>query len=80
MDSSSPNLQLKVGPVETVYTHQQSLHSQPFQAREADVEALSQLTRALDKKVVHHISFYALDLIYWEIFLSPSLFFNFKFL
>lgn len=50
VDSSSPNLQLKVGPVETVYTHQQSLHSQPFQAREADVEALSQLTRALDKK------------------------------
>ncbi|TYH27292.1 hypothetical protein ES288_A02G057800v1 [Gossypium darwinii] len=54
VDSSSPNLQLKIGPTETVYT-QQAINSQPsavslVQAREADVEALSQLTRALDKK------------------------------
>ncbi|KAK6254539.1 hypothetical protein SCA6_015844 [Theobroma cacao] len=54
VDPSSPNLQLKVGPMETVYT-QQAVNSQPsalalIQAREADVEALSQLTRALDKK------------------------------
>ncbi|TYH82554.1 hypothetical protein ES332_D02G069500v1 [Gossypium tomentosum] len=53
VDSSSPNLQLKIGPTETVYT--QAINSQPsavslVQAREADVEALSQLTRALDKK------------------------------
>ncbi|MBA0681579.1 hypothetical protein Goari_023375, partial [Gossypium aridum] len=54
VDSSSPNLQLKIGPTETVYTLQ-AINSQPsavslVQAREADVEALSQLTRALDKK------------------------------
>ncbi|XWS14047.1 hypothetical protein CRYUN_Cryun36dG0090200 [Craigia yunnanensis] len=54
VDSSSPNLQLKVGSIETVYS-QQAINSQPsalalVQAREADVEALSQLTRALDKK------------------------------
>ncbi|XP_022740959.1 protein ALWAYS EARLY 3-like isoform X2 [Durio zibethinus] len=54
VDSSSPNLQLKVGPIEPVYA-QQAANSQPsalalVQAREADVEALSQLTRALDKK------------------------------
>lgn len=76
VDSSSPNLQLKIGPTETVCT-QQAINSQPnalslVQAREADVEALSQLTRALDKKV--YISCYAL--IYWQIILSPSLFFT----
>ncbi|XP_022722421.1 protein ALWAYS EARLY 3-like isoform X3 [Durio zibethinus] len=54
VDSSSPNLQHKVGPMETVCT-QQAVNSQPsahalVQAREADVEALSQLTRAIDKK------------------------------
>ncbi|GMI64104.1 ARABIDOPSIS THALIANA ALWAYS EARLY 3, ALWAYS EARLY 3 [Hibiscus trionum] len=54
VDSSSPNLQLKIGPTETVYS-QQAMNFQPsalslVQAREADVEALSQLTRALDKK------------------------------
>ncbi|KAE8677621.1 Always early, putative isoform 3 [Hibiscus syriacus] len=54
VDSSSPNLQLKTGPAETVYS-QQAMNSQPSalllaQSREADVEALSQLTRALDKK------------------------------
>ncbi|XVF28360.1 hypothetical protein REPUB_Repub15cG0023000 [Reevesia pubescens] len=54
VDSSIPNLQLKVGPIETVYS-QQAVNSQPsalalVQAREADVEALFQLTRALDKK------------------------------
>ncbi|KAK8623864.1 hypothetical protein V6N13_065226 [Hibiscus sabdariffa] len=54
VDSSSPNLQLKIGPTETVYS-QQAMNFQPSapsldQAREADVEALSQLTRALDKK------------------------------
>ncbi|XP_038991663.1 protein ALWAYS EARLY 3-like isoform X2 [Hibiscus syriacus] len=54
VDSSSPNLQLKIGPSETVYS-QQAMNCQPsalllVQAREADVEALSQLTRALDKK------------------------------
>ncbi|OMO53706.1 hypothetical protein CCACVL1_28433 [Corchorus capsularis] len=54
IDSLSPNVQLKVGPLETVYT-QQAVNSQPsalalIQAREADVEALSRLTRALDKK------------------------------
>ncbi|KAE8726364.1 Always early, putative isoform 3 [Hibiscus syriacus] len=54
VDSSSPNLQLKIGPTETVYS-QQAMNSQHSalslaQAREADVEALSQLTRALDKK------------------------------
>ncbi|GMJ02051.1 ARABIDOPSIS THALIANA ALWAYS EARLY 3, ALWAYS EARLY 3 [Hibiscus trionum] len=53
-ESSSPNLQLKIGPTGTVYS-QQAMNSQPsalsmVQAREADVEALSQLTRALDKK------------------------------
>ncbi|KAL4311611.1 hypothetical protein GQ457_01G030910 [Hibiscus cannabinus] len=54
VDSSSPNLQLKIGPTETVYS-QQAMIFQPSalsldHAREADVEALSQLTRALDKK------------------------------
>lgn len=63
--------------METVYT-QQAVNSQPsalalIQAREADVEALSQLTRALDKKVVHHISCYLLNLIYWQILLSLPL-------
>ncbi|GKU85492.1 hypothetical protein SLEP1_g162 [Rubroshorea leprosula] len=54
VDSPSPNLQPKVGPGESVYT-QQVVNSQPYvlaqiQAREADVQALSELTRALHKK------------------------------
>lgn len=54
VDLSSPNLPLKVGPGGIAYI-QEVLHSQPsvlaqIQAREADVQALSELTRALDKK------------------------------
>lgn len=54
VESLSPNLQLKLGPSGTVCT-QEVIHSHPsvlaqLQAREADVQALSELTRALDKK------------------------------
>ncbi|GLT63803.1 hypothetical protein SLA2020_363380 [Shorea laevis] len=54
VDSLSPNLQPKVGSGETAYTQQvanfQSSVLTQTQAREADVQALSEFTRALDKK------------------------------
>jgi hypothetical protein len=41
----------------------ETVGAQPFcaqiQAKEADIHALSELTRALDKKVVFHIANYA---------------------
>ncbi|CAI9762702.1 unnamed protein product [Fraxinus pennsylvanica] len=48
------NVQTRTGPIETT-TIQQTAYSQPcspahIQAKEADVQALAQLTRALDKK------------------------------
>ncbi|CAL5347002.1 unnamed protein product [Camellia sinensis] len=52
--SANPNLQAKIGPKETA-NNQQAANSQPsilaqIQAKEADVQALAELTRALDKK------------------------------
>ncbi|CAI9776866.1 unnamed protein product [Fraxinus pennsylvanica] len=52
--SSHANVQTRTGPTETA-TYQQTLYSQPctpahIQAKEADVQALTELTRALDKK------------------------------
>lgn len=57
--SSSPNSQVQVGLSGTVSVQQAA--SQPsiiaqIQAKEADVQALSELTRVLDKKVVHLVS------------------------
>ncbi|KAF7144937.1 hypothetical protein RHSIM_Rhsim04G0219400 [Rhododendron simsii] len=51
---ANPTLQAKNGPSETV-NNQQTANSQPsilaqIQAKEADVQALAELTRALDKK------------------------------
>lgn len=53
MDSANADGHAKIGPSETA---QQMSHSQPGtvaqnQAKEADVQALAKLTRALDKKV-----------------------------
>lgn len=54
MKSSSFNVQAKVGPGETASTqvanYQPSIPAQT-QAKEADVQAIYELTRALDKKV-----------------------------
>lgn len=52
---ANPTLQAKNGPSETA-NNQQTANSQPsilaqIQAKEADVQALAELTRALDKKV-----------------------------
>lgn len=50
------NLQMELGSAETA-TYQQTAYSQPntlvqIQAKEADVQALTDLTRALEKKVI----------------------------
>ncbi|KAI8002837.1 Protein ALWAYS EARLY 3 [Camellia lanceoleosa] len=52
--SANPNLQAKIGPKETA-NNQEAANSQPsilaqIQAKEADVQALAELTRALGKK------------------------------
>ncbi|KAL3812853.1 hypothetical protein ACJIZ3_014121 [Penstemon smallii] len=52
--STNANGQTRIGPVDTA-TYQPAAYSQPstlahIQAKEADVQALSELTRALDKK------------------------------
>ncbi|CAA3020975.1 ALWAYS EARLY 3-like [Olea europaea subsp. europaea] len=52
--SANANVQTRTGPTETT-TYQQAVYSQPctpahIQAKEADVQALAELTRALDKK------------------------------
>lgn len=52
---ANTNLQMRIGPAETA-DYQQTAYSQPsalahIQAKEADVQALAELTRALEKKV-----------------------------
>lgn len=55
MTSANAKVQMRIGSAETA-TCQQTAFSQPstwaqIQAKEADVQALAELTRALDKKV-----------------------------
>lgn len=48
-----------MGPSGTVNTQQATLHPsivEQIHAKEADVQALSELTRVLDKKVLHLVS------------------------
>ncbi|KAL0414703.1 UNVERIFIED_CONTAM: protein ALWAYS EARLY 3 [Sesamum radiatum] len=52
--SANTNVQTRIGPADAA-TYQQIAYSQPstlaqVQAKEADVQALAELTRALDKK------------------------------
>lgn len=56
VSSANANLQMRIGSAETA-SYQQTAYSQPsklakIQAKEADVQALAELTRALDKKVL----------------------------
>ena len=59
-DTADSVMQVKVAANEAVFTAQQavynqSLSSSQLQAREADIRALADLTRALDKKVIECI-------------------------
>lgn len=62
MTPAEANMQSKSGVMETAY--QQMAYSKPstvaqIQAKEADVQALAELTRALDKKVAKLILVFA---------------------
>ena len=46
-------------PVWVAYDSSQHFFCAQIQAKEADIHALSELTRALDKKVIFHIANYA---------------------
>ena len=60
VSSANTNLQMRIGSAETP-NYQQTAYSQ-IQAKEADVQALAELTRALEKKVfsIHYLKIMAL--------------------